>query len=1735
MQKEYAKPIHLSTCHASRTSQSWQWLPRAVLTLWEHDGEEGGLKIAHRREASVPRVGVEHGQAYNDQISALTVADGYTVEVFQHANYEGQQLTFVGPRSVGVEDLHPHGMNDAISSYRLYLTPAGLNLNEGSDTGASAADGITNQTAGLAITGCAEADSTVTLYQDGIAIEGTVLADTVAETCTGDTAQFTKEIDLPVDGEYAITFVATSANGIESAPSAPLTITVDTTVNAPAALDLADADDSGVSATDNTTNQTDGLAITGCAEAGSAVTIYDNGSVTDATASATGDGCATGKTFTVDLSLAEGRHQINAVALDVAGNVSVVSAGISITVDATNPLAVLGPVSDGQIGIYGSLDTVVLDVAISDGVTTVTKEDLSPAYVATGKTTGEFAGIATPYGGLFGYALDFDGDTIVVGVPDDAAGGVGRGSIYILRELTGDQDYDDPNEIKVVNSHTPGLTLIDNGGFGQGVAIHGDTIVVSAPAGGNSGDGGSIYVLTGDYEGADDITRISGITVDPDLGNGANFGSAVDFDGQRILVGAAKATANGQQAGAVYVLESADGNGQFDGEIQSTKISHQTHGFEVQDGSRFGRSVALDGPRIIVGAYLDDTSGTDQGQVYILQDVDVDDDFGDPPDVVRLNGNTAGIDLADQDRFGNAVAVYGSRLFVSAVRDGSDEDGMVYVLEQGESGIGEIAKLNNDTTGVDLGSGDLFGRAVAVGRDRILVGAPRDDTGGVDLGAFYTIKLKYVAQLSADEMQAFNEGAITVTISATDRAGNAVVSDGTFVHGVAPDPALAPDEPAGVTATVGDRQVTLSWSDPSDDSITGYEYLQTEVARWTASGGGEGDRFGGSVAIDGDTAVVGASKGNDNKGAAYVLTRQSGTWSQVATLTASDGVVSGYFGSSVAVSGDTVVVGSYGGNGGYGAAYVFTRPANGWTDATETAKLTASDGSPSDYFGYSVAVDGDVVVVGAFLTDDNGSDSGSAYVFVEPNGGWVDATEAAKLTPSDGAADDQFGYSVALDGDTVVAGAYGHDYNGSDSGSVYVFGKPNTGWVDATETAKLLASDGDNSDHLGDSVAVDGDTVVAGAYRDDSSKGAVYVFSKPDTGWTTATETAKLTAYDGANNDRFGYSIAVDGDTAVAGAYGDDDNGPDSGSVYVFSKAAAGWTTANETVKLTASDGVAVDFFGTSVAIDGDTVIVGAEGDDDNGANSGSAYVQVLPDWATAPDSASGGTNATSYTVTDLVNNEEYTFWIRALNAAGAGLASNAVTAMPTATAVNAPPEAVNDDATTPQDTPVDVDVVANDTDTDPEDTLSITAVSAPSHGTATIASGSATIVTYTPNSGFSGADSFDYTVSDGTDTATGTVTITVAAGNNPPVATDDAVTTPQDTPVDVDVVANDTDLDPEDTLSITAVTAPSNGTAMITSGSSTTVTYTPDSGFSGVDSFDYTVSDGTVTDTGTVTVNVRPAPPTGLTATPGDGQLTLHWTDSGAPHIIEYQYSTDDGTTFTDIPGSNATTTSYTVTGLSTGAEYTIALRAVNAAGSGAAATATATTLFAPPSNLAAAPDSTRIVLQWDTGHSGITHYLISSVATGSGQNPTETVVAAGSGPKTTAPVTSLTNGTQYTFTVQAADVFGGEAVVTSVAASVVATPTVAVPAAPTNLTATPGDGQATVTWDNPNNITIRKYQYSTDGGANFNHMNASGRNTTSFTFTGLTNGTEYQLAIRASNLSGESAPATVTATPSE
>ncbi|MDO8632518.1 MAG: choice-of-anchor Q domain-containing protein, partial [Phycisphaerales bacterium] len=400
--------------------------------------------------------------------------------------------------------------------------------------------------------------------------------------------------------------------------------------------------------------------------------------------------------------------------------------------------------------------------------------------------------------------------------------------------------------------------------------------------------------------------------------------------------------------------------------------------------------------------------------------------------------------------------------------------------------------------------------------------------------------------------------------------------------------------------------------------------MRNEYAKLTASDGAADDLFGTYAAISGDTMVVGTANNNLNFAGAYVFVRSAGIWTQQARLSASDGTDHDGFGMSVAVSGDNVFVGAWYDDIGpnvQGSVYVFVRPGGGWADMTETAKLTASDGAEGDYFGSSLAVSGDTLVVGAFF-DDIGANTeqGSAYVFIKPVGGWINMTQTAKLTASDGAFYDFFNGQVGVFGDTVVVGAALDDIGlNADQGSAYVFVKPGGGWADMTQTAKLTASDGVSQDVFGISVAISGDTVYVGAYLDDigpnANQGSVYVFVKPDVGWPiNMTQTAKLTASDGVSDDLFGRDVAVSGDYVVIGAPGDDIGlNSGQGSAYVFVKPGGGWSDMSQAAALAASDGAASDFLGVSVAVSGDSVVVGAYTDDIGlNLNQGSVYVFTL-------------------------------------------------------------------------------------------------------------------------------------------------------------------------------------------------------------------------------------------------------------------------------------------------------------------------------------------------------------------------------------------------------------------------------------------------------------------------------------------------------------------------------------------
>ena len=381
------------------------------------------------------------------------------------------------------------------------------------------------------------------------------------------------------------------------------------------------------------------------------------------------------------------------------------------------------------------------------------------------------------------------------------------------------------------------------------------------------------------------------------------------------------------------------------------------------------------------------------------------------------------------------------------------------------------------------------------------------------------------------------------------------------------------------------------------------------IAKFFASDGKAKDTFGTAIATDGDVMVVGASGADSNyvgMGAAYIFERKANGWSFTQKLTPSDGKANDHFGISVTVHNSTVVIGANGSDNDSGAVYVFER-LEGSDSWGEVQKLTAQDSTSNEFFGYSVAINNDTLAVGTPLSNDKGLISGSAYVFERSQEGWE---QVQKLTATDGSIADSFGIKLALEDKVMVIGAWGDDDKGENSGSAYVFERIGKTWK---QTDKLLANNGQANDSFGYSVDVHKGIIAIGSWGYDggsTDSGSVYIFerAKNPSNWK---QTNQLLAADAKEFASFGISVAVSSNKLVVGASGNSDNGKYSGAAYIFARSqeSNNW---HQIKKFTADDNNSFDFFSDPVDINGNTIVAGASVDDDRGPDSGSVYIYEM-------------------------------------------------------------------------------------------------------------------------------------------------------------------------------------------------------------------------------------------------------------------------------------------------------------------------------------------------------------------------------------------------------------------------------------------------------------------------------------------------------------------------------------------
>lgn len=718
----------------------------------------------------------------------------------------------------------------------------------------------------------------------------------------------------------------------------------------------------------------------------------------------------------------------------------------------------------------------------------------------------------------FGNAVAFDGTTVAVGAIGDEAD---RGAVYLFREINGEW----PQTAKLIPAD--GMPGDD---FGTDVAIHGDTVIVGA-VNGAGGDTyyGTAYVFreqNGEWQQVAELARVG----NPQLSISDTYGGTVALHGDLVVIGNPDDTeiqnSISVKGGAIYVFREVEGNWIFEAKLRAPSRHYD---------AEFGTSIATDGNRILVGA-PGDRNPLNHAETGVVHEYR------------RINNNWRHMAmlhspaLAMDYEFGTCLSLHEDILAVGAVRFDPTEIArfsttFLYreVDGQWRSSMqllpGRLSALGHDYQ-------------VALGQDNVFTGPHFNERLADESGILFRFGLtQSLPELDCDE-NGIPDSCDLGTGRSQDCNGNGVpdvcdISDNSSIdcdgNGV-PDSC---DLQSGVAVDCNNNGV------PDECDINAINLLRIKANDAAAS-----DYFGRAVAIDGNTAVIGAPNDDDggsNSGAAYRFRRIDSDWLQTEKLVPDDTAPGDFFGSSVAVCGGRTFVGSS------GAVYVFEE--NGGI-SQQVVKLTADDLDPNDFFdafGSLVLCDTDTLVVAADRADVNAVNSGAVYVFEEIGGVW---SQTAKLSASDGAAQDRFGNSIALDGDTIVVGAYSNDDGANGSGAAYVFRNANGQWQ---QVAKLLDDDPENSDYFGRSVAISDSLIAVGVPGEDDGLqegGFTAIFEETGGVWQLS---SKITGPDTVAGDGFGARACLNDTTLVVSASRNNGAGMKQVILYTFEKVGGLW------------------------------------------------------------------------------------------------------------------------------------------------------------------------------------------------------------------------------------------------------------------------------------------------------------------------------------------------------------------------------------------------------------------------------------------------------------------------------------------------------------------------------------------------------------------------------------------------
>ncbi|MCD4750143.1 MAG: PQQ-binding-like beta-propeller repeat protein [Thermoanaerobaculales bacterium] len=776
-------------------------------------------------------------------------------------------------------------------------------------------------------------------------------------------------------------------------------------------------------------------------------------------------------------------------------------------------------------------------------------------------------------GDSFTAAVAIDGDTIVVGAPEDDDAGSNAGAAYVYHRNEGGLDaWAEVAKLSGTDTDQDDL-------FGSSVAISGDTIVVGAPGAGSPT--GAAYVFQKNQGGEDAWGQVARI-VGADTDAGDEFGAAVSIDKGLVAVGAPQDSDMYSSAGSAYVFARNQGGAESWGEVTKLVAS----GASVND--LFGGSVAISGATVVAGAAADDGGAVSGGAAYVF--------------ARNLGGVDAWSEAAvltpsdptDGKGFADSVAIWVDTVIVGAPNDDDVQPGggAVYFFERnhgaGPDTWAQVVKVS--ASGITAGAG--LGTSVAISGEYAVAGAPDFDSGAnTAQGQMLILRRNFSGADSWGIADAVDSPDAGVDLFF---GGSVAISCGTVVAGAAGDDDGATDSGAAHVLEHAGDQWEVRVRVQSDD-IENY------------------DVFGAAVAMSGDTMVVGRPLDDDlgtDSGSAYIFTRNEGgsdQWQQIAKLLPSDPGQYAFFGYALDIDGDTVVVSSYSNNNGMGDAYVFERNQGGTDNWGEVQRIEASDGYALEQFGKSVSMSGDTIIIGAPRVHDIYTGEGAAYVFERNLGGADNWGERIKISNPEPYLYDYFGNAVDLDEDTAIVGK---SADGLDNrGSAYIFARNRDGadaWGLVAKLSNTASSPAD--DRCGISVAIEGDTAVSGC-TGTSPDGAVHVFERNSGGIDSWGRVALLTALDSQSDQWFGNAVEIACGTLVVGDYGDSHAGDQSGSAYVYRRNLGGADAWGGLAKLIDTAPAAGDLFGKDVAVTCEHIAVGVK---NYGQDAGSVVVHDL-------------------------------------------------------------------------------------------------------------------------------------------------------------------------------------------------------------------------------------------------------------------------------------------------------------------------------------------------------------------------------------------------------------------------------------------------------------------------------------------------------------------------------------------